>query len=257
MLVRITNKCRMGCSHCLADARPDGRHMPPELFARAARFTRWIEAGRGLLFISGGEPTEHPQFAEMVEGALLDNWPPERVLVASNGMFLGDAALRDRILSLGVNIQVTNDPRFYPRRIERIEHPLLVYEDEIRLLMPLGRARGNDAMERLARLPPGTRGGIGIRRRQSPCCFNLRSAVRSLGGFTAAIGVLRANGKFCSPSISIDGSIVAGESPFCHKIGTIDSTPEDLARGVLGMSCNGCGLEDDLMPEHRRAIGLD
>lgn len=27
MLIRITNRCMMGCNHCMVDATPEGEHM--------------------------------------------------------------------------------------------------------------------------------------------------------------------------------------------------------------------------------------
>jgi hypothetical protein len=67
---------------------------------------------------------------------------------------------------------------------------------------------------------------------------------------------LRGMGKMCTPSVKVNGDIVAGESSFCCKIGTVDDSNLRLTNNVCGMKCNACGLEDGLRPEYRKAIGV-
>ena len=59
----------------------------------------------------------------------------------------------------------------------------------------------------------------------------------------------------CSPSISSDGTIVAGETSNCFPIGDVSSTPEDVTRAIVAMQCNKCGLVDGLTQEQKLAIG--
>jgi hypothetical protein len=92
--------------------------------------------------------------------------------------------------------------------------------------------------------------------RKSPMCFNLSSVVRHLNNFNDGVLTLRHNGKMCTPYIEIDGSILAGESKFCKKIGTIDSTGDELVHNILNMKCNYCGLEDNLLDIAKNAIGI-
>lgn len=235
MLVRITNSCRMGCSHCMIDATPDGQHMSVETFGKVLNFIR--RNNFLLVMISGGEPTDHPDFFTIAEMARDSGLQP---LILSNGMFLEDVPKRDKIISLGISIQITNDNRFYPNRIVEPEHPLLTYEHQIRIVTPIGRAKKN-------KLSAG---------RQSPLCFNLRSLVRNLKGFQQSVLYLRMNGKMCTPSINVDGTIVAGESSLCCPIGTIDSTDQELVDNISNMKCNKCGLEDNLTGIYRQAIGI-
>jgi hypothetical protein len=159
-------------------------------------------------------------------------------IILSNGTFLADPILRAKILSFGFPIQITSDPRYYPKTIEPYEHPLISYEHHIRTITPLGRAKTN-------KIPPS---------RTSPLCFNLRSAVRTLGLLQQAIHILRSSGKMCTPSINIDGTIVAGESPFCHKIGTVDTPDSEIVQELLNMNCNNCGLEDNLPTELKEIL---
>ena len=235
MLVRITNSCRMGCNHCMIDATPSGEHMSTDMFSRSLAFIKLHEFR--IVMLSGGEPTDHPNFLIFAQMAKDSGLHP---LILSNGMFLEDERKRDEILSLGIPIQITNDERFYPKKIVKFEHPLLSYEDNLRVIVPLGRAKTNNLQSE----------------RMSPLCFNLRSAIRTLHDFRQAVLYLRLKGKMCTPSINVDGSIVAGESSFCHVIGTIDSIDSELVKNIISMECNKCGLETNLSSLHRAVIGL-
>ena len=42
MLIKLTNKCTMGCAHCMEDAREDGDVMTMEAFKRAVLFGLYI-----------------------------------------------------------------------------------------------------------------------------------------------------------------------------------------------------------------------
>lgn len=237
MLIRITECCRMGCSHCMIDATPKGQHMSFEMFEKAIRFSETDF----LLIISGGEPLEHPNFFEFAQMIKKSKFNQKMVTILSNGMFLEDEELRERVLDLGFSIQITNDSRFYPRPIPNFSHPLICgIERKLRIVSPLGRAAKNH-------LSSG---------RHSPLCFNLRSVVRNFGNFRLGVLYLRSTGKFCTPSINVDGSISAGESNQCYRIGTVDSSDSELTNNLLSMQCNHCGLEDNLKHEYREAIGI-
>ena len=150
-----------------------------------------------------------------------------------------------------MDVQVTYDPRFYPGAPPpRLDDPRLTYVGALSLLFPIGRgARRPDA------------GPLPLRK--SPTSFNVRSLTRSLGSFAAAVSMQRlrvaagALSGHCSPSVSVTGDVVAGESNLCATVGTVDSTDCDLTRAVLAMgACNRCGLETNLGPRERAAIGL-
>lgn len=38
MLVEVTYACKMGCTHCLSDCKPDGEHMTLEVFEDVLKF---------------------------------------------------------------------------------------------------------------------------------------------------------------------------------------------------------------------------
>jgi len=218
----------------MVDAKPDGEHMTMETFKRVIKFV--VNNTFPLILLSGGEPTEHPEILDILKISK-ENF--KFVILLSNGTFINNLKLRNTIIELGIYVQITNDPRFYKTKVEKFDHPLFTYEDNIRTITSLGRAVENNITGD----------------RAAPMCFNLRSATRHHGNIREGIATVRQRLKMCTPSINIDGSIVAGETPFCYKIGTIDSTLEELTKNVCNMKCNKCGLENNLSVMHKNAIG--
>ena len=230
MLIRITNRCHMGCSHCLVDARPDGDHMPLNVYAKALDFA---SATDGIVLLSGGEPTEHPDilnYLRLAKAAV----PASNVAMLSNGAFLRDSR---ELLKEGILIQVTNDNRYYPERVPYIDHENLCYTFEVPTLIKLGRGREN----------------IG---RHGPGCYNFRRAVLVTRNLSRAITLLRASAKFCSPSIGVDGTLRAGETPECFPFGTIWTRHYRLVQQLRRFDCDRCGLHDSLTPDRRGALSL-
>jgi hypothetical protein len=252
MLIKVTNFCSMGCSHCMEDSTVQGGHMTRETFLRALDFTRRIEepvwsvvAPRILL--SGGECTEHPDFLWFLEEVERQRLHP---LIITNGMWLSDAKLRDAILRpsrRNLLVQVTNDKRFYPHQPVRVSDPRIVYVDSLTKLVPLGR---------LGR----KRGPFPLPMSKAPTSFNLRSLTRGMGSFASAVQALRIRAATgvsgnCTPNISETGDVLAGETRLCYKVGTVDSTDAELTAAVFNMRCNACGLVTNLPDSHKAAIG--
>jgi len=91
-VLEITGSCNLTCPMCYAASSPGGKHLP---FADCRRqIDRLVEVeGRAeICQLSGGEPTMHPQFAEVVEYAL--SREIDYVMVNTNGIrFARDPAL--------------------------------------------------------------------------------------------------------------------------------------------------------------------
>jgi hypothetical protein len=127
------------------------------------------------------------------------------------------------------------------------DDPRVVFVPSLTVLVTLGRLKRS----RLPATPPVRKG---------PTSFNLRSLTRSLRDVREALFMLRARAAMgmsgnCSPSISSDGTIVAGETSNCFPIGDVHSTAEDVTRALVAMQCNKCGLVDNLTQEQKLAIG--
>ena len=249
MLVKVTNYCSAGCSHCMEDSTRRGTHMTEETFRKALSFTKRIErvaleAGcPPMLLLSGGECTEHPEIVRFVEIVVEEGFFP---LLITNGLWLANEELRAALLRPEwpkMLVQVTNDDRFYPQPLPvRVEDRRIVYSERLPGgLLPLGRAarrRGED-------------------QKKAPSSFNLRSITRSMRAvaFIRARALLGGLNGQCTPSVCDNGDVMAGESRNCFRIGTVDSSEEELTRALVDMKCNRCGLVGNLTHEQKRAIG--
>ena len=59
MLIKITDRCSMGCSHCFSDCTPDLCDMEWNTFVDTMSFyDRYCKKISKPILISGGEPTE-------------------------------------------------------------------------------------------------------------------------------------------------------------------------------------------------------
>jgi hypothetical protein len=219
----------------MVDANPQGAHMTWDVYAQTIKFCKRL--GHPIL-LSGGEPTDHPEIIRIVSFAKNEKL---HVTLISNGLFLQKPTLAEALLSKVDLIQITNDPHFYTHYVPDFNHPKVYIERKLTVISPFGRALKNN---------------IGCNR-MSPLCFNLRSVVRETKLFHYSLQLLALYGKFCTPSINIDGGIVAGEAPSCYQIGTVWDDKGTLAENLIKMKCNRCGLVENLPREYRQAIGED
>lgn len=243
MLLKITNQCQMECTHCMENATPTGEHMDSNTFYNATEFIKKIKPD--VLLISGGEPLEHPHFFEYTE-YLKTIINPRGILITSNGEFLSDENLYQKCCDLGVNFQIMNDKRYYPRRItytkEQFNHPnFAIIIDDVRGIYPQGRAVKNS---------------INPHPFKSPKCFNLRSIICSGNDLVESVKILESMGKFCTPSVSYNGKIFLGESSLCEPIGDVISDMSIMEEKIKSFKCNHCALVDKLDAFHKKAINL-
>lgn len=102
-LVELTSSCNLECPMCYAGSGPGGRHLSFEECCRAIDRLVEVEGRPEVLQLSGGEPTIHPQFLEVLRYAC--GQPIDFVLINTNGVRLahdpellaGVAELRDRV----------------------------------------------------------------------------------------------------------------------------------------------------------------
>jgi len=83
LLLEITQACNLRCPTCYADAHGHDFMNVAEVRSRFDAFFR-KQTTLDVLMLSGGEPTIHPQFAEILALAL--EYPIGRVLVNTNGL---------------------------------------------------------------------------------------------------------------------------------------------------------------------------
>ena len=249
MMIKITERCTMGCIHCLNDAQPDGKDMNEKTLIDCLNFLKNNDIGR-FLILSGGEPTEHRNFNSMMETFI--SWCEENqgyitvLTITTNGEniqkdFKPFIEYRDRLGNLGtiLNYQVSADVRYYPRRIEthkRIfrESGFVLCDNCVQSIYPIGRALDNN-------IPYS---------RISSQCFNVRALSKQGFDILSKIEkVLLSRGKTCTPHIGIDGSIKLGESDLCPPCTSIYDDPNIIIEKIQKFKCGKCNHINDNLPE--------
>jgi len=225
--------------------------MPFDVFIQAVQLAK--RAGAKSILISGGEPTDHPLYFEFIN-YLKFNYEGG-VVVISHGAYIDDREKREAVFGQykDVLFQITNDKRYYPKTLDRsmamrleVQYPNVTFIWKIGgELFPQGRALRHMKVTSENAKTKGTR------------CFNLRSMVNhpSIGNFSAAIAMLESQGRFCTPSININGSISMGESNECPETAYVDTSLDGITVAIKSSQCNDCGMLDKLSPFHHAAIG--
>ena len=239
MKIDITYHCSMGCTHCLSDCRPDGRHMRIQVFRDALLFAALHASEDAPLIISGGEPFEHPDIPDILDvlaKAVRQRIFPAIAIVTNGARLVDDPVLfaqTKETLRKGKGrlfLQVTNDPRFYPRVFtEKERRKLLTITpviNTVEVLSPAGRALRNFPEEAFSK--------------NYPSCGNVRLVARQTETFRGLLSVLQQNVFFCTPTIGSDGLLRAGESALCPPFGSIHDSDDVLRRKILAFSCDGC-----------------
>jgi len=178
--------------------------------------------------VSGGEPTLSPEFEQIMDMVCMS---VPFVILMSNGTFAFDDHIFNIVKDIldrwtTLSLQVRTHPRYYPsykrimdcRRLRKL--PRTFVQDDGIVLTALGRCTENQ--------------------KKFPTCSNFWSASQNKGlSFSDVIREIESRGRFCTPSINVDGTISMGETPFCQKIGNVVNG----VGKVLGMKpCNKCGL---------------
>lgn len=251
MVISITEKCRMGCTHCMDDARADSdKFMTKETFIKALRFN--LKYDRSIT-ITGGEPTEHPQFWEFM-GIVADELKFNQIAsICSNGMNFTDddipkvEYLKENCKGI-ILYQISSIKPYYPIFID-LDQKIFKRKDfvvcrKLEKLDEMGRAAQHKNW---------------IFTSKAPTCFNIRSIIRSTKDFPMAVSLLRSQNKFCTPQIAYDGSIKVGESTLCPPVAHIDDSLSVIADKIDKFRCNTCqgciNVLKKLPPIYREAIG--
>ena len=207
MLLKITEHCSMGCYHCISKCAPNNKFMEGIVFKQAIKFIRLYSTGIIAVVVSGGEPTEHPNFKEYLRKLVseLKKFPHIQIVVTSNGMWMIEhmnefKELYDELSydNCGKQVmwQITNDPIYYPKDIYKINDYAvnkirsLKYasiERKLGWIYPQGRAEDNN-LEWTAK---------------GPKCFNIRSAAMHVNSFRDLLLFMSSRNLNCTPCIRI------------------------------------------------------
>ncbi len=104
-LVELTSSCNLTCPMCYASSAPGGKHLSLDAACAAIDRLVEVEGKPEILQLSGGEPTIHPQFEEILDYAL--SRPIDYVMINTNGIrFAKDDRLVERLAAARDRIEV-------------------------------------------------------------------------------------------------------------------------------------------------------
>ena len=239
MLIQITNTCTFGCPHCLQNSTPEPQHMPIGVYQNALALSKM--AGCQFLMISGGEPTDHPDWDHYLDLALCDM--KQAVVLVTNGKWFGtkkeDAILKRLEIHPFLFIQINNDPRYYPdwsaseipklyeRFMKRMNDELCSSIDilltmngglsrvslirEVNDIKALGRAATDKTLCEVARSCNST----------TSCASTALIAAQAHGDFKCAISAMEQHMNWCHPLVDWKGGMHWSESWLCPSFFTI------------------------------------
>jgi len=264
MMLKITSRCSMGCTHCMNDAQCPGEDMDLELMDYAMDFVQLY--GGPFLIVSGGEPTQHKDFMGAMRVlknryASAPSFSPIYITVTTNGLWLQEHY--DEFLILKNEFkhgpleehetllwQVTNDPRYYPVSLDMtnpvFEEDSVMVFNEVPQIYPQGRAVKNN-------LPW---------KAKASKCFNIRSITHQMvdryrrADLRDILLTLVSHNKFCTPHIDINGNIKLGESDLCPVCSNIFKSSDKIVDDIYFFRCNKCKhINDKLSDEYKSLIG--
>lgn len=252
MLIQITNKCLMGCRHCLNDSNPEGEHMTLATWYKCVQHAK--DAGSKVVLISGGEPTEHPHWSLIVEEACKNFFS---VVIPTNGSWINSTATEAIMLDIlnkyeNCSVQITSHGSYYPkhaqtctavrkfkqrlknspiRDLRKIEfNQIHACIDTDIHLVPLGRAAKDEMCLHLSELDTAV----------TASCF-MGALVAAQTDYKSAVAILESRGHFCRPRINWKGEIGWSESALCPNFATVDDKFEDIVAKVKDwLPCGKC-----------------
>lgn len=254
MLIMLTSRCHMGCSHCMQDATPDGRNMTDETFQQVLNFCR--DAKPAVVCVTGGEPTEHPKCAQYAK-ELLSLPSVSAIAIVTNGEWIDDAQQRIEIARLVregkkcVCVQVYSHPKYYKRHDWTVAHTqqfqsigcLPDFKSPI-FMQDLGRARQN-CKEEVAQST------------HVPSCINSHLISIQTGSLQQFLATAAVTGKVCRPLIDLDGGIHMSESWLCPTVAHVsDGVAEAFRKMRNSRPCRKCSLYENFEKLHPAEANL-
>ena len=248
MMIKITQKCSMGCSHCMNDAKPCGNHMDFATFVSAINFQK--KYGGPICFITGGEPMEHPNFFQFL-GYAIEKLPNTAFCIATNGFYLQDEYVAKEVYKLHdkhVLFQITTDSRYYPIQID--------------LTLPVFNAPNVEVITSIPKIYPQGRAfdnNLEWEAKGSKCC-NVRGIARQIQKktFTNLINAMLITNRICTPHIDINGNIKLGESDLCPACSNIYKEENEIMNDILNFNCHKCDFINKNLPQGMKdLLGVD
>lgn len=219
MLMQITNRCRMGCPHCLMDSNPLGEMMSEATFRKALSLA--VDHGANVMILSGGEPTEHPRLLDFCREI---NRTSVTFSIATNGMWLGDEEMEGKMEELSrlrnfLGGQIYTNPKWYRlhdvtvRKYKESKDrwsglKWILDTTDIRAMTDMGRAHLNLQARRETAASP-----------YHNQCLSACVTAAQFDTLFDFFHYMLMQHRFCSPLVDFKGDIHLGESWLCPSIG--------------------------------------
>lgn len=243
MLFKITTKCNMKCSHCLNSCDENGIDMEWNDVIASVKFINQINCH--FLILTGGEPTEHKDFISILKYICSNTPNIIQIVIASNGLYFEkNPSIVNEILDYDkrVNIQITNDKRYYPIHIDKnndiYKSKRVLFCETVEHMYPQGRAINFPHNSKCSK------------------CFNFLAIPKQIrnNNLENIIQLLESRFKFCTPQIDADGTLKPGESSLCKSFGTIYDDGETLLNNILKFRCSQCDFINKNLPEQYQKL---
>jgi hypothetical protein len=142
-----------------------------------------------------------------------------------------------------LKVQVTDDPRYYPRALtEKEKKALSVLDpiiDPVPSLTPMGRALKNFPDYPYEKTTKATK-----------CANTQLIAMQIRPDLSALVDVFETSLKFCTPMIRFDGKLSPGESYLCPDIGYLWDTDEVIFNKINHLDCHKCTLAEEIFKKN-------
>lgn len=252
MLIQITNRCHMGCPHCMQESTARGKHMTEETFQQVHAFCQ--QARPLVVSVTGGEPTEHPQWLSMTKTLLALPTKP-LVSITTNGAWIEDAKTRIAMARIirenkgRLKVQVYSHPEYYRAHDWTVAHKAqfksigcIADFDSPIFMQDLGRARKN-CKEEVSESD------------HVPSCINSHLIAKQARSLPHFLSMAAQAGKFCRPLIDPDGNIHMSESWLCPTVAHVsDGTNEAFRKMKASRPCKGCQLYRNFEQLHAKEM---
>ncbi len=273
MIIQLTTHCSEGCKHCFGDCTPDNSHMTWDTLKAVVSYIKNIPIAEMEVFtgskmgirpvnivVSGGEPTEHPEYDDMMVYIATElNYC--NIILESNGQWFYSEDGKNRmrkvlgLAQLGMVLNST-DHRYYPNyskfmlnqdamvafgmelaleatpeseRDKPIKNKVVINTDVSEHFETVRLGRAKDFKE------------VKNPRPIAPNCMQLTYMAQEQKDLSCVLVSLEHRGLYTSPIFGTDGTIYPGYCHLCQKIGHVDSTSYAELYRHLKMEVEPCG----------------